>query len=181
MLSISPEYRQAIQLHRTQGVRNASYARIYIGQFDASAAGDATATLLDNGATRAVVPDSGFRITIWLTIMGARLVVLMVTIFVGSVIWTFVPGVHAAILPCTPVVPVKVAVAWATTPVVTCASVRVAAPVTVKSLVVRSSGVVGLVGCISAAAIMLLFARSKEEAICDNSGWPGWGKRIKAR
>lgn len=60
MLSITPEYREAIQLHRSQGVRNASYARIYIGQFDASAAGDATATVLENGATRAVVPDTGF-------------------------------------------------------------------------------------------------------------------------
>lgn len=60
MLSITPEYREAIQLHRSQGVRNASYARIYIGQFDASAAGDATATLLDNATTRTVVPDTGF-------------------------------------------------------------------------------------------------------------------------
>lgn len=60
MLSITPEYREAIQLHRTQGVRNASYARIYIGQFDASAAGDASISLLDNGATRAVDPYVGF-------------------------------------------------------------------------------------------------------------------------
>lgn len=60
MLSITPEYRKAIQLHRTQGVRNASYARIYIGQFDASAAGDASISLLDNGATRAVDPYVGF-------------------------------------------------------------------------------------------------------------------------
>ena len=60
MLSITPEYREAIQLHRSQGVRNASYARIYIGQFDASAAGDASISLLDNGATRAVDPYVGF-------------------------------------------------------------------------------------------------------------------------
>lgn len=60
MLSISPKYREAIQLHRTQGVRNASYARIYIGQFDASAAGDATATVFENGASRSFVPETGF-------------------------------------------------------------------------------------------------------------------------
>lgn len=60
MLSISPEYREAIQLHRTQGVRNASYARIYIGQFDASAKGDASLSITENGVTAPLDLTNGY-------------------------------------------------------------------------------------------------------------------------
>jgi len=49
MYSVSSAYREAIQLHRAQGVRNRSYAQIYIGQFDASARGDATLFINDGG------------------------------------------------------------------------------------------------------------------------------------
>jgi len=49
MYSVSSAYRKAIQLHRAQGVRNRSYAQIYIGQFDASARGDATLVINDGG------------------------------------------------------------------------------------------------------------------------------------
>lgn len=49
MYSVSSAYREAIQLHRAQGVRNRSYAQIYIGQFDASARGDATLSVNDGG------------------------------------------------------------------------------------------------------------------------------------
>jgi len=49
MYSVSEAYREAIQLHRTQGVRNRSYAQIYIGQFDATARGDASLSIPDGG------------------------------------------------------------------------------------------------------------------------------------
>jgi len=49
MYSVSSAYREAIQLHRAQGVRNRSFAQIYIGQFDASARGDATLSVNDGG------------------------------------------------------------------------------------------------------------------------------------
>jgi len=49
MYSVSSAYREAIQLHRAQGVRNRSYAQIYIGQFDASARGDAALSINDGG------------------------------------------------------------------------------------------------------------------------------------
>ena len=49
MYSVSSAYREAIQLHRAQGVRNRSYAQIYIGQFDASARGDAMLSMNDGG------------------------------------------------------------------------------------------------------------------------------------
>jgi len=50
MYSVSSAYREAIQLHRTQGVRNRFYAQVYIGQFDSAARGDATLTINDGGA-----------------------------------------------------------------------------------------------------------------------------------
>lgn len=50
MYSVSAAYRETIQLHRTQGVRNRSYAQIYIGQFDSDARGDATPAISDTGA-----------------------------------------------------------------------------------------------------------------------------------
>lgn len=49
MYSVSSAYRDAIMLHRAQGVRNRSFAQIYIGQFDASARGDATLSINDGG------------------------------------------------------------------------------------------------------------------------------------
>lgn len=49
MHAVSGAYRDAIQLHRAQGVRNRSYANIYIGQFDVSARGDAALAINDNG------------------------------------------------------------------------------------------------------------------------------------
>jgi hypothetical protein len=49
MYPVSSAYRAAVQLHRTQGVRNRSYAQIYIGQFDAGARTDAVLTINDAG------------------------------------------------------------------------------------------------------------------------------------
>lgn len=49
MQSVSNAYREAIQLHRTQGVRNPSYAQVYVGQFDSSARGDAALAFSDGG------------------------------------------------------------------------------------------------------------------------------------
>ena len=49
MYPISAEYREAIQLHRTNGVRNRSYAEIYVGEFDDSARGDAALRINDQG------------------------------------------------------------------------------------------------------------------------------------
>jgi hypothetical protein len=49
MYSVSSAYREAIQLHRSQGVRNRSYAVLYIGQFDAAARGDAVLSINDVG------------------------------------------------------------------------------------------------------------------------------------
>lgn len=41
MLPVSEAYKQAIQLHRTNGVRNRMYAQIYFGEFDSTARADA--------------------------------------------------------------------------------------------------------------------------------------------
>ena len=49
MYTVSSAYRKAIQLHRSHGVRNRSYAQLYIGQFDAAARGDATLEINDAG------------------------------------------------------------------------------------------------------------------------------------
>ncbi len=49
MYSVSSAYREAIQLHRSQGVRNRSYAQIYVGQFDSTARRDATLLINDAG------------------------------------------------------------------------------------------------------------------------------------
>ncbi|HWQ98931.1 MAG TPA: hypothetical protein VN538_12685 [Clostridia bacterium] len=49
MQSVSNAYREAIQLHRTQGVRNPSYAQVYVGQFDSTARGDAVLSFSDAG------------------------------------------------------------------------------------------------------------------------------------
>lgn len=49
MYTVSNAYREAIQLHRSQGVRNRSYAQIYIGEFDATARGDAELSINDGG------------------------------------------------------------------------------------------------------------------------------------
>ncbi len=54
MYTVSSAYREAIQLHRSQGVRNRSYAQIYIGQFDAAARGDANLSINDAGINMSV-------------------------------------------------------------------------------------------------------------------------------
>lgn len=44
MKQVSPEYQKAIQLHRTQGIRNSMHAIVSFGIIDSSAASDATVT-----------------------------------------------------------------------------------------------------------------------------------------
>ena len=50
MLPVSEAYKQAVQLHRTQGVRNRMYANVYFGEFDVSARSDAALLVNDAGA-----------------------------------------------------------------------------------------------------------------------------------